>query len=542
MIGAASAANFSPERDYCVTAVAEEYTEGLYETMFYLKYSDHIVITRCGAPMRDDQVIPSEIEGVPVTAIRAGAFENSSFVKAITIPDSVTDIGEAAFKNCESLTSVTLPDSIKSIKKSTFEGCTGLTSIEIPDSVTEIGEYAFRGCEKLASVALPSGIKSIRNYTFSGCKGLSSIEIPDGVTDIMSGAFYVCSSLSEIRLPESVESIGQTAFGHCPELNAVYIMNPECEIYREPQTFFGYYEDRNDENSYDMLFFYFNGTIYGYEGSTAQSYAKSFGRKFVSLEDPSAAVTTTTTATATAQKTTTTTSLPMLTGGIYNDLIFIVDSGHIVITDCDEAASGEIVIPESIRGIPVTAVGKAAFSRCKDIQSVTIPESVKSIGEAAFSGCPGLASVVILDPECEIFDSADTFCENEAISFNDPDDSDFLFSGTIYGYAGSTAQAYAEKYGRSFSALDDEDGDGLGDVNSDGMIDAVDASEVLAEYARVSTQQGRTFDDRTFRAADVNSDGFTDAADASLILSYYAYASVAEGTPMTMKSFLRDNN
>lgn len=75
-------------------------------------------------------------------------------------------------------------------------------------------------------------------------------------------------------------------------------------------------------------------------------------------------------------------------------------------------------------------------------------------------------------------------------------------------------------------------------MNFDGFVNAVDASEVLAEYARVSSQQGRTFDDKTFMAADVDHNGLVDAVDASKILSYYAYVSVTEGTPMTIEEFL----
>ena len=37
---------------------------------------------------------------------------------------------------------------------------------------------------------------------------------------------------------------------------------------------------------------------------------------------------------------------------------------------------------------------------------------------------------------------------------------------------------------------------------------------------------------------DINSDGYIDAVDASIILSYYSYVSTAEGTPMTLEQFM----
>jgi hypothetical protein len=70
------------------------------------------------------------------------------------------------------------------------------------------------------------------------------------------------------------------------------------------------------------------------------------------------------------------------------------------------------------------------------------------------------------------------------------------------------------------------------------MIDAVDASKVLAEYAKVSSNRPRSFDDREFKAADVDLNGMTDAVDASKILSYYAYLSSTKEEPKSISEFL----
>lgn len=67
----------------------------------------------------------------------------------------------------------------------------------------------------------------------------------------------------------------------------------------------------------------------------------------------------------------------------------------------------------------------------------------------------------------------------------------------------------------------------LGDINSDGYIDAVDASTVLSDYALISSNKESIFNEVQKKAADVNNDGFIDAVDASLMLSYYAYMSVS---------------
>ena len=53
----------------------------------------------------------------------------------------------------------------------------------------------------------------------------------------------------------------------------------------------------------------------------------------------------------------------------------------------------DIVIPESLGGIPVKTISREAFCGGKYITSVTIPDGVTEIGKYAFSGCVGLRSV-----------------------------------------------------------------------------------------------------------------------------------------------------
>ena len=72
------------------------------------------------------------------------------------------------------------------------------------------------------------------------------------------------------------------------------------------------------------------------------------------------------------------------------------------------------------------------------------------------------------------------------------------------------------------------DGIAAGDINSDGKVDAVDASCVLTYYSEQSTGKNTTFTAEQVSAADLNSDGRTDANDATMILAYYAYISTHE--------------
>ena len=56
--------------------------------------------------------------------------------------------------------------------------------------------------------------------------------------------------------------------------------------------------------------------------------------------------------------------------------------------DCKNLTS--VTIPNS-----VTSIGQYVFYFCSSLTSITIPNSVTSIGESAFSGCSSLTSVTI---------------------------------------------------------------------------------------------------------------------------------------------------
>ena len=76
-------------------------------------------------------------------------------------------------------------------------------------------------------------------------------------------------------------------------------------------------------------------------------------------------------------------------------LTYEVKNGEVTITDCKESASGKLEIPSTLGGYPVTRIDNYAFSNCKKLTDVTIPDSVKTIGDLAFNGCSGLTSVNI---------------------------------------------------------------------------------------------------------------------------------------------------
>ena len=280
-----------------ITANADE--EGTYENLKYMKYADYVIIS--GVTDKEtitEANIPAEIDGLPVTKIVEGAFYYCKNLTSVTIPESVTIIWRGAFSDCSSLTSVTIPESVTSIGGYAFantpwlkakqeenplvigngiliDGTTCEGDVTIPESVTSIGYGAFKGCSSLTSVIIPESVTSIGDEAFYYCENLTSVIIPESVTSIGYGAFSRCSSLTSVTIPEGVTSIGEGAFSDCSSLTSVTIENPDCEIYDSRDTI---------SNGYDENYVgYFNGTIYGYENSTAQAYAEKYHFQFQSL-------------------------------------------------------------------------------------------------------------------------------------------------------------------------------------------------------------------------------------------------------------------
>jgi hypothetical protein len=75
----------------------------------------------------------------------------------------------------------------------------------------------------------------------------------------------------------------------------------------------------------------------------------------------------------------------------------------------------------------------------------------------------------------------------------------------------------------------------FGDVNHDGIINAVDASEILVLYAEMSSfsEKSGLYYSEDY---DINRDGLINAVDASLLLGYYA--DLAGSPDLTLETFL----
>lgn len=73
----------------------------------------------------------------------------------------------------------------------------------------------------------------------------------------------------------------------------------------------------------------------------------------------------------------------------------IIGGTEVKITDCATTASGALVVPDTIEGLPVTSVGNSAFYFCGQLTSVTLPESVTTFGTNVYGYCGNLVSATL---------------------------------------------------------------------------------------------------------------------------------------------------
>ena len=318
------------------------------------------------------------------------------------IPNSVTSIGSYAFSTCKSLTSVTIGNSVTSIGDYAFSDCKSLTSVTIPDSVTSIGEHAFYYCESLTSVTIPNSVTSIGYSAFSYCTRLTSVTIPNSVTSIGSFAFYNCTSLTSVTIPNSVTSIGGNAFDNCTSLTSVTIPNSVTSI---GVAAFSSCRSLTDVTIPDSVISIGDSAFFGCINLTS-----------VTIPD----------------------SVTVIGSNAFYDTPYYNDksnwiNGVLYMSNCllntnnDFNFTNNYIVENSTR-----VIAGSAFDGCTSLTSVTIPNSVTNIGDYAFKDCTGLTSIIVLTPDCEF---GSHIVERNV---------------KIYGFANSTANKYANSYGKEF--------------------------------------------------------------------------------------------
>ncbi len=287
------------------------------------------------------------------TEARVVGYDASIITTTASIPETlgglpVTEIGAEAFRYNTALKSVTFPSSVRGIGDNAFAGCSILQSIALSEGLTTIGDFAFQGCTVLSAIRLPDSITTIGEGAFAGCTRLSAITLPAGMSEIPTQMFSTCSTLESITIPSGVKSIGNFAFVECRSLRKVFFTG-ELPTEIDVTAF---------ENTSAELLLILSVPQTNYP--TWQSPDGATYKTAIRRED----------------------------GVVYCPS----EDGTGVAFVCFDNNATEVVIPDTIDGLPLTEIYAGAFAG-KAVTKVTLPDTVTVIGKDAFHLCKQLAEV-----------------------------------------------------------------------------------------------------------------------------------------------------
>ena len=240
---------------------------------------------------------------------------------------------------------------------------------------------SFKGCTGLKSIKLSSQITKISVQAFKGCKNLTSVSIPDNCTNIGKNAFNGCTSLKTIQFQTTPSKlkIGKNAFCNTPKLKTIVLPGNAktakqiINTLKNPQNVTLYVDQKRVKQLKKTL---------SCKVRAIQTKKVGRGNVIVSKSE---------------------------NGKIVEDdqgLVYQLEGKGCYITKFHQKydVNGtpiyrEIKIPQDIDSIRVLGVKNSnVFQYCKDITSVTVPDSV-DLPKATFLGCTNLKKVVFVAGE-----------------------------------------------------------------------------------------------------------------------------------------------
>ena len=364
------------------------------------------------------KILDPEGAGDPgITHIGDGAFEDCTSLQSISFGSNFKYLGTKAFYNCTGLKNVDFGISTLSVGDGAFADCTQLTSISLPKTLTQLGTAAFMNCRSLTD-AVPdflnyddynsvlfggnpeAGEMGINNalatgsYAFCNCINLTTTKMCQTNNPIVGtygqyGMYAGCTNLNQIELPKHREGFKTTPtmFLGCPNLTCVrgsdgiytvtcdygQFINSVNESYfpgkdkNVSDSFVIWGPNPKDNSNIEILNFAMKNSLpYKYYDKTDNKF------KYIMVEDETYKFTFT------------------------DDMV--VES----ITELPTGTATTLVIPASIGGMPIAAVGDDACGKVDHGTYVTnltkpklikISDAIATIGENAFRNCKSVEEV-----------------------------------------------------------------------------------------------------------------------------------------------------
>jgi len=288
--------------------------------------------------------IPSAYANLPIIQIEDESFLGKTFIKQITLPESLKVIKARAFKNNTNLTSIILPANLSTLSESAFENCTNLSAITFNgNKITGLSKEVFKNCSSLTSLIFPESLTSIGEYAMQNCSNLTEIYVPSGVNMAVSNVISGCDKLTNI-------------FYNCTNIGQIPIAN-----------------------TLDKVLYYSESEPANYP-SVGASYFRFINNLPVEwqIEEIDANLT----------------------------FALINNNTNYEVSSCDTSAQS-VIIPKRYNGKPVVSISANAFSDCNELTNIVIGKDIAFIGRTAFLDCVNLSSATFVSPNGWLVESTD---------------------------------------------------------------------------------------------------------------------------------------
>ncbi len=396
-----------------------------------VEFRNDVVTIANGAFCENDKLKSVKFRGV--SAIGDQAFYDCHALEILELPDSEFSLGNYVFRDCERLSAVVLDKNTK-FKEATgivFQGTSltefrfaagiqnenysvsadgrlllnkagdtvvfaaagydfgnfvldgkyvkiasgafsgvSINSVTITNSDTEIGDYAFARCESLVSVILPSeGVKSIGMHAFRYASALSEVRNLDRTVSIGDYAFANTAALGTVAIGANAE-VGEGAFFSSGLKTVAIGANAKFGM--------GAFQ-----NCYQLVAV--NMPAGGGVHFGASCFANDASLVTIDMSKHDAIVESETFYGCSSLR------------GLQNriNLAEATEVGRYAFADCSSLSA--VVMPK------VVSIGEGAFARYDEkggapvIQSIVLPDTLKTIGDGAFLGCEYLEEITIPD-------------------------------------------------------------------------------------------------------------------------------------------------
>ena len=292
-------------------------------------------------------------------------FQNCSALEKVTLTSSaiITRLPDGIFYGNSALEDVSFSTVVDEIGNFAFYQCTSLK--EIPQIKTNayrtIGDYAFYGCSAIKEIYLNPQLIEVGEYAFANCMGLTNLSVSvtgEGST-LGAGAFNGCTALSYVNFVGEIENLPGVVEdgGNYDFTNAITIFDGvpnfgggvnENVLVRLPA---------NARNLLDYL-----KQIGFIEGRNLFAYTPETCFTVYVKPDNSGVI---------------------ITG---------LHQGECAYCNGD---SNNIVIPDTIGGLPVVGIGEEAFKSRSNITAITLNSDLETIGRGAFDGLASLTTITV---------------------------------------------------------------------------------------------------------------------------------------------------